>query len=103
MGCAQAMRPLPATGPQTAARDATTTARAMNKGHCPSCGYVHEFEPLELLPRIVPMCETCEEAEAAKREAKRRAAGWKRLRLARKITGPSRPMLNAVVCLAVFL
>lgn len=105
MGIVEAVCPGPATGPQTAAR---VPAAALNstrqtdmmtaRGKCPSCGQRYDYEPLAMFPKVVPMCDSCEERAAEELKAKRLAAAWKRLHIIRRPLGPSRRSPHAVVC-----
>lgn len=51
----------------------------MKTGKCPRCGNVHQYEPCELLPKIVPICDDCEARQTATWDQRQAAQRWEAL------------------------
>ncbi len=51
----------------------------MTTGACPKCGNGVDFEPVEMLPKIVPLCDECEAVQSATWATDREEVRWQNL------------------------
>src|SRR5690242_1290487 len=54
------------------------THQAIVSGSCPRCGTQVDYEPCEVLPKIVPICDSCAEQQSATFKSDQLAATWRR-------------------------
>lgn len=57
----------------------TKSPTKMTTGCCPKCGQHVSYEPCELLPRIVPLCDACEAKQSATWQRNERETAWRKL------------------------
>lgn len=55
----------------------------MRTGKCPKCGREVDFEPIKLLPGIVPICDECEASQTSTWAIQETARKWRQLYFAR--------------------
>lgn len=64
-----------------------TMTTNLKTGQCPKCGNEVEFEPIDFLPKIVPLCDGCELHQSETWAINQRREIWRRLYVARLPAG----------------